>query len=101
MRYQCSDCEEPMYFTGEMHPTAHPQRYYACVNKHMVLVYGDPIDDPDWGDGSITKAWREALASRDHYNYKMIGVVRAASLKAGEHVLTLSEVRRMNGLEER
>jgi hypothetical protein len=92
-----------MYFTGEMRPTTTPQRYYACVNKHIVLVYGDATD-PDWGDKSIAKAWREALISGDHYNYKMIGTVRvdrAPSLKAGEHVLTPNEIRRRKGMEER
>lgn len=59
----CPECNEPLFYTGEMQPKLPPNRYYACVSKHVVLLL-DCEDEPDWGDGSITRAWREALNTK-------------------------------------
>lgn len=68
MKVICT-CGERMYFTGDVHPTINPQRWYACKNKHMKLVYNDPI--PDWGNYEINRQFREAL--RDEKKMKEYG----------------------------
>lgn len=78
----CPKCGSPVYYTGEHHPTVTPQRYYACENKHVVLVYDQEDEDVDWGDKSITRAWREALKDRGRSinDYELVGKVHWKSL---------------------
>ena len=68
----CPECNLPMYYTGEHYPTITPQRFYACANKHMGLVRNQKEADVDWGDGSITKAWRAAIADKTSNEWKMV-----------------------------
>lgn len=64
----------PMYYTGEHHPTVIPQRYYACVNKHLVLVYDQEPEDVDWGDQSTSNEFRAALNRKGGMDeYELIG----------------------------
>ena len=69
----CPSCGLGMFFTGEMHPTIVPQRYYACVNRHIVLRYDDHT--PDWGDHTVTNMWRAAFLDRTdrNDNWEMLG----------------------------
>lgn len=71
-----------MHYTGEHHPTSTPQRYYACENNHMVLVYGQEEEDVDWGDKSTTNRWREAVraGSAETNKYEMVGKLHWKSL---------------------
>jgi len=67
----CPKCNEPMFFTGEVHPTIIPQRWYACINRHVLLRYDEHT--PDWGDRTITKRWREELKRGGWSDYETVG----------------------------
>ena len=56
----CTQCGEKLVYTGEMQPKNDPNRFYACSNKHVVLLL-HCTGEPDWGDHSVTRAWREAF----------------------------------------
>lgn len=69
----CPRCEFNMFYTGEHHPTTTPQRFYACQNKHVYLLYGQSDEAVDWGDCSISRAWRQAVTDDTVHEWEMVG----------------------------
>lgn len=74
MQLVCTECDGFLYYTGEHHPTRTPQRYYACQNFHMFLVYGQPEEEVEWGTREMNRLWRRSVINQEiKINWTMIG----------------------------